>query len=228
MIHHCAVGQENKRVGQVLELGLFRLGAVEIIKILPAEELHRHRVNLAGLAGRTDIFSQRLVTRLIKGERMAGFVRKDVDVAAGTVEIAENKRRFVCIQHRAVAAGGLPFLGEHVEQLVFEHKIDERGGFGTHLTIHPAPGGEDFLARTLGLSVAVLIKEILVIQLHIRHADLIALAFLERLDNRHNVAHDLCAERLYILLGIAIAQITVVSDLNKTLLAERLGNLGAD
>ena len=92
LIDEYAVREERDASCQMVELILVDLVAEEQFHPWPAEELHRHRMDLTRLVRRERVFRRRQMTALIHLEGVTDFMREHIDVTGRPVEVREDER----------------------------------------------------------------------------------------------------------------------------------------
>ena len=221
VIHHCAVGDEGQRTRQMAVAEFAGIRAEEAIGPRPGEELHRHRVDLAGLHAGPDVGVRDSVTVHVGGKGVAGLVGHDLDVVLGAVEVGKNKRHFVIAQARAVATARLAGGGQHVHELVVQHFVEEHAGLGGKLLIELFALLEDGVGVARRAGVAAAEHQGIVGCVHrVLLAQPPGLLAVDAVGQRHDVLDDGGAELFHIGLRVAVAPHAVVAQRGVALIAE--------
>ena len=147
MVDQRAVRDKLQRTRQVAVVELARILAEEALFPRPREEFHGHGVHFAGFHGRPVVFAGDAVAVRPHFERVTRLVRDHFHVALRAVEVREDERALVIGQFRAVAAARLALGGEHVQQLVFHHGLEEDLGLGRQFGIELQAVRQDLFGR---------------------------------------------------------------------------------
>lgn len=182
-------------------------------------------MNLASLECGAEIFGNIAVLCRDKvGESMTCLMSEYIYIACGAVEIREDKRRMVIGKLRAVAAGCLALLCEHIEKLVFKHEIYKFRRFGRERVIHFLACGEDLLGCALGFCVSVGEAEAVIIEIKLIDTDSCALAFLRGANERNYLRRYLLTKTCNFFCSVAVSAEAVIAELHKTPVAELFGD----
>ena len=221
MIDHRAVGDEGQRARQMAVAELAGVVTEEALGPRPGEELHGHRVHLAGLQARPDIRLRDTVAVEPGGEGVAGLMRHDLDVVLRAVEIGEDERHMVVAQAGAVAARALARRREHVQQLVIQHGVEKFAGLRRQLLIEVLALRQDLSRCAAGLGVAAAEHEGVIGEVHgIGLAEARGLLPIDGACDRHDIFDHGSAELLDVFLRVAVSAHTVVAELGKAVVAE--------
>ena len=125
MIHHRPVRKESQRSGKVRIVVLSRIFSEEFRGKGFRKEFHRHGVHLAGLHTRPDCFKRHTVSVQIGGKGVPRFMRNDLNIMLGSVEVREDKGRVVVLETRTVSSALLTFGREKVHQLILHHVLEK-------------------------------------------------------------------------------------------------------
>ena len=125
LVDEDAVREERDASCQMIELVFVDLIAEEQFHPWPAEELHRHRVDLTRLVSRERVFRRRQMTALVHLEGVTDLVREHVDIAGRPVEVREDERQTFRREVRAVTAAGLARFRRQVEGAALLHELEE-------------------------------------------------------------------------------------------------------
>ena len=221
MVDHRAVGDEGQRAGEVAVEELLGVGAEEAVRPRLCKELHGHRVHLAGLKARPDVVHGDALAVRPRFKGVTGFVRHDLNVVLRAVEVGEDEGNFIVHDARAVAACLLALGGEHVEQLIVEHGLEEFLRLGGELAVELHALGEDLIRRADGAGVAGAELERVVGKAHgIALAEALGLLAVDLVGHGHEILHDCRAELFNVFLRVAVAAHTVVAERGVALVAE--------
>lgn len=153
VIDHRAVGNEGQRPGQMAVAELAGILSKEAVRPRPREELHRHRVDLAGLHAGPYIGVRDAVAVHIGGKGMAGLMGHNLHIVLGAVEVGKDEGHLIIAQTGAVAAARLAGGGQHIHQLIVQHFVEELAGLGGKLLIEFLPCRRIASASPAGLGL---------------------------------------------------------------------------
>ena len=212
VVNHRAVGDEGQRPGQMAVTELAGILAEETVRPRPSEELHRHRVDLAGLHAGPYIGVRDAVAVHIGGKGMAGLMGHDLHIVLGAVEVGKDEGHLIIAQTGAVAAARLAGGGQHIHQLIVQHFVEEFAGLGGKLLIEffALPQDRIGIARRLGVAAA----EHQGVVRHVHRVLLAKAAGLLPVDavrQRHQIFDNGCTELFNVCLGVAVAAHAVVA-----------------
>ncbi len=226
VVHHGAVGDEGDGVGQVAVAELALVRAEEAGGVHPAEELHAHGVDLAGLHAGPGVLSRDALAVHPVGEGVACLVGNHLHVTLGAVEVGEDEGRLVIGDAGAVAAGLLALGGQDVQQLAIQHVAEELAGLRGQLVVELPALGQDVVSRAhrTGVAAAELQRRVGEAQ-GIRLAQEPGLLLVDILGHGHQVLLHGLAELLHVLLGVAVAAHAVVTQGGVALVAQLSAHL---
>ena len=221
VVDHRAVGNERQRAGEVAVEELFRVVTEKAVRPRLCEELHGHRVDLAGLHARPDVVDGDALAVRPGLEGVTGLVRHDLDVMLRAVEVGEDEGNLIVHDARAVAARLLALGREHVEQLVAQHRFEELLRLGRELAVELHALGENVIRRARGAGIAGAEFERVVGKAHrILLAKALGLLAVHLVRHGNEILDDRLAELLDIVLRIAVAAHAVVAERGIALVAE--------
>ena len=201
VVDHRAVRDERQRGGQVAVFELVRVGAEEALGVFPAEEFHAHRMDLARFLARVLIRHRDALAVYPVGKGVTRLVRDDLDVALGAVEVGEDERTLIHRQRVAVAAALLALGGEHVHQLLVEHRAEEFACLGGKRVVEFFALLENVLRRADGTRVAAAeLQRAVRKRQRIGLADALCLLAHDGIRNRHKIFLHRKAELFDVLL----------------------------
>ena len=221
VVHRRAVGDEGQRPGQVAVAELGRVGAEEAFGPGPGEELHRHRVALAGFHRGPGVLHRHAVAVHPGGKGVARLVGDDLDVALGAIEVGKDEGHVVIGEGGAVAAARLAGGGQHVEQLAVHHGAEEGAGLGGEFVVEFLPHGQNVIGAAHRARVAGAEHQRLVgIAQRVGNAQPLGLGAADAVGQRHQVLDDGGAELFNVRLGVAVALHAVVAQRGVALVPE--------
>ena len=221
VVDHRAVGNERQRAGEVAVEELLRVGTEKAVRPRLCEELHGHRVDLAGLHARPDIVDGDALAVRPGLEGVTGLVRHDLDVVLRAVEVGEDERHLIVHDARAVAARLLALGREHVEQLVAQHRFEEFLRLGRKFAVELHALGEDVVRRARGAGIAGTEFERVVGKAHrILLAQALGLLAIHLVRHGNEILDDRLAELFDVVFRIAVAAHAVVAERGIALVAE--------
>ena len=226
-VHHSAVGDEVQAVFQLVGAELLRLFSKEALVPGAGKQLHGHGVDFRALHGGGGVFQIPQVPGPIGGKGVAGLVGQHLHVVYGAVKVGEDKGALIAGQLRAVTAAGLALFALQIEELVLHHKIEELPGLGAHLPVHLLGGLHQGLLAPCRRRVPLGQQGVLVPEPQLRQPQPGGLALLELLHHRHQIRRHLIPEGRHIRRGVAVAPQPVIAQLDKVLIPQLVGLLGA-
>ena len=181
-------------------------------------------MRLGGLhAAAAELEREAVVRDQIGVERVAGLVRHDVHIAGRTVEVCEDERLTELRKLRAVAAAPLVRAGLDVEGLVLAHHAEKRARHVAHGVVHFLRRGKERLLAA-GRRVAAGGKDLVVVEAERVDAEALGVFQPQPRHDRHDVAHDVLAERLHGLHIVAHALHAAVAELDEVFIAHFPGH----
>ena len=221
MVHHGAVGDEAKALGQMGVAEFVGIGAKEQLGPGFSEKFHRHGVDLTALQAGDHALKGDPVPVDVEGKGMSGLVGNDLHVVGSAVEIGEDEGQSGAVDAGAVAAHGLAGLAADVHHLPGHHGVPEFPGLGTKLGVEFRTGGQDPVGVPHGTGVAAPEGQVLV---GIAQGELIAhplgLLHINALAQGDHMGLHGNPELLHILLGVAVALHPVVAQRGVAVVAQ--------
>ena len=158
------------------------------------------------------MFADRILTDNISLERVSALVGNNIGVAAGSVEVCEDKRRLVIRDIGHVTAGRLCFAPDNIEKLVIAHEIHELCGLGRKLVIHLSSGFQNLLRSADGCGISLSEVHTLVIVHQVIQPEALSSSLVELFRERNKILLHLLPELRDIASVIAVAHHSRVAE----------------
>ena len=143
--------------GQMAVAELAGILSEEAVRPRPREELHRHRVDLAGLHAGPYIGVRDAVAVHIGGKGMAGLMGHDLHIVLGAVEVGKDEGHLIIAQTGAVATtrlAGVDSTSISSSSSILLKNSPVSGGKAPHRNFFALPQDRIGIARRLGVAAA--------------------------------------------------------------------------